>query len=698
MVARPELVERLTAARDAALALLVAPPGYGKSTLLDEWARADGRPFYTMGFGADAELTAGAGRSALGAEAWSDADAMAALAGRTTRGTANAVGALLRSLEERHGGFVLVIDDAQAFAPDVLRRVVEPMLRMLPPGATIAVASRSEPALPVGRLRAHRAIVEVRMDDFAMTAKEAAALLRGAGASVDFAGAQALARQTEGWPAALYLESLPDAGQLLEAYLHEEVLSTLGPALTNFALRTAVLTELSGASCDAVLKEPNSARKLAKLSRATALLEPQDAAHETYRWNGLVRDVLLADLRLADRPLEARLHVRASDHYARAGDSDRAIEHAVAAANVKRAGALITEQLPVLVGHGRIADLARWLSALSEKAVAGSPDLSLAAAHVALAQGDAVRAQYHALLAEGSLERGAAADLGAIGTGLAVIEASIARGGAARMADVAERTTTAQRADSAWRPVLYLLRGTSAHLRGATETAHKLLEQGTELGRIPAPAVSALCLAQRAMIALGHDDVDAAVDFADEARALVAAGDCPAQALVFAAAAAARARQGRTDEAKHDLRQAAEQLAHFGDYVPWYGAETRTLMAHASLWLADVAAARALLAEASRLARKVPDATIFEHWFDQAWGHLDSLAERALAGPSTLTIAELRILRFLPSHRSFREIAAQLGVSANTVKTQAHAVYRKLGVASRSEAVARATEAGLLAP
>ena len=154
--------------------------------------------------------------------------------------------------------------------------------------------------------------------------------------------------------------------------------------------------------------------------------------------------------------------------------------------------------------------------------------------------------------------------------------------------------------------------------------------------------------------------------------------------------------QGRADEAKHDLRLATDLLTRLGEYPSWYGAETRVLMAHASLWLADVTAARALLSEASRQARKVPDATVFEGWFDRAWGLIDSLAERALAGPSTLTIAELRILRFLPSHRSFREIAAQLGVSANTVKTQAHAVYRKLGVSSRSEAVARATETGLL--
>ena len=167
-------------------------------------------------------------------------------------------------------------------------------------------------------------------------------------------------------------------------------------------------------------------------------------------------------------------------------------------------------------------------------------------------------------------------------------------------------------------------------------------------------------------------------------------------ALVFAATAAVRAHEGSVDRAKKDLRRAIELLATLGDFIPWYGAETRILLAHASLWLADIVGARTLLAEASRLARRMPDATIFQRWFDDAWAYMDTMAETRMAGPSSLTIAELRILRFLPSHRSFREIAQQLGVSANTVKTQAHAVYRKLGAASRSEAVARGQDAGLL--
>ena len=250
-----------------------------------------------------------------------------------------------------------------------------------------------------------------------------------------------------------------------------------------------------------------------------------------------------------------------------------------------------------------------------------------------------------------------------------------------------------------WRPLQCLLRGVAEHLTGEREGARKVLAEGVEVGAAVAPTVAGMCLAIDAMIAIELEDWGLAADLTDRGRTLIdecgLAGD-PLSALVFAASAAARAHEGRSDEAKRDLRTGVDQLAALGDFIPWYGAEARILLGHASLWLADIVGARTLLAEASRLARRTPDAVIFERWFDEAWAYMDTLAEASLSGPSALTIAELRILRFLPSHRSFREIALQLGVSANTVKTQAHAVYRKLGAASRSEAVMRASEAGLL--
>ena len=120
------------------------------------------------------------------------------------------------------------------------------------------------------------------------------------------------------------------------------------------------------------------------------------------------------------------------------------------------------------------------------------------------------------------------------------------------------------------------------------------------------------------------------------------------------------------------------------------------MLARAELRLSDAAAARVLLVEASRALRAVPETTAVHAWIDDTWERADTFAAGAVGGPSTLTTAELRVLRFLPSHLSFREIAARLHVSANTVKTQAHAVYRKLYASSRSEAVARAREVGLI--
>ena len=119
-------------------------------------------------------------------------------------------------------------------------------------------------------------------------------------------------------------------------------------------------------------------------------------------------------------------------------------------------------------------------------------------------------------------------------------------------------------------------------------------------------------------------------------------------------------------------------------------------LARAELRLSDVGRARELLGEASRLARRMPDAEGLRTWLDDAWAQMDDYAAGPVACPSVLTRAELRVLRLLPSHLSFREIAARLHVSANTVKTQAHAVYRKLDATSRSEAVANARTMGLV--
>jgi LuxR family maltose regulon positive regulatory protein len=132
------------------------------------------------------------------------------------------------------------------------------------------------------------------------------------------------------------------------------------------------------------------------------------------------------------------------------------------------------------------------------------------------------------------------------------------------------------------------------------------------------------------------------------------------------------------------------------DYVPWYEVETRIVLARAALRLGDVTGTRTLLGEASRILARADDAAVLRRWIDELWSHAAAFTATALVGPSSLTTAELRVLALMPTHLSFREMGRRLHVSANTVKTHAHAVYRKLGVCSRSEAVVRAAETGLL--
>ena len=157
-----------------------------------------------------------------------------------------------------------------------------------------------------------------------------------------------------------------------------------------------------------------------------------------------------------------------------------------------------------------------------------------------------------------------------------------------------------------------------------------------------------------------------------------------------------RAQRGRVDDAQQDMKQALRLLARLEDFAPWYEVETRITLALAAVRLSDAVAARRLLAEASRAMRRTREAVVLAEGLQDAWAHADKFIAASVAPPTKLTTAELRVLRLLPTHLSFREIGNRLHVSANTIKSQAHAVYRKLDASSRSGAVSHARSLGLL--
>jgi LuxR family maltose regulon positive regulatory protein len=684
-VRRTALVRRLVRARDSALIVIVAPPGYGKSTLLSQWAEREERTFLTVSL-----ERAGGGIDAV-------------------------TGALEKLLLGDHQeGFVLALDDAHLVDPAILGDVLATGVGALPEGCALAVASRTEPALALGGLRARRRLTELRASDLALEPAEAALLLRKAGLRVDFDAVRELVRRTEGWPTGLYLAALtlreqPDLPSALQEFsgedhrvaefLRDEVISNLSPDLVRFALTSSVLGELSGRVCDSVLGRKDSGATLAELANVNPFLNPVDSAHERFKWHPMFRQALSAELRRSAPELDVKLHLRAADWFGRRGDMEEAIGHTVSANDWARAGDLLWSNIPSYLGRGRSESIRQWLGRVSEGEMSDSAPLALSAAYGFLMAGQLDQARHWSAVAVAAREReGSDQEPASLAAGLAAFEAAISRR-PQEMCRLVEPACQTEPMDSPWRALSLLLRGVGQHLMGDSSQARQSLQDAVDVSEAPAPVTALMGLAQLAMIALEQHDWDSAADLTDRAERLIQRDrldDCPMAALAYAACAASRAHEGRSDEAKQALRAGIDLLARLGDWIPWYGAQARILLAHGSLWLADVVGARTLLAEASRLARRTTDATIFTNWFDEAWAHMDELAEAKLAGPSSLTIAELRVLRFLPSHRSFREIASQLGVSANTVKTQAHAVYRKLGVASRSEAVAQATAAGLL--
>ena len=244
-----------------------------------------------------------------------------------------------------------------------------------------------------------------------------------------------------------------------------------------------------------------------------------------------------------------------------------------------------------------------------------------------------------------------------------------------------------------------LLRGVAAHLLGDRDLAHECLHDGARRAAVLDPHVHALCLAQLALMAIDEDGWDAAVRLSSRARSQVTRyglAGYATSALALAVVALVRAHRGRVDEARADADAAHHALDQLTDLADFHEAEVRVVLARTALKLSELNSARGQLAIAARIAARYPEAVVLQRWVRQAEADVDTFAVTASRMTSSLTTAELKILHFLPTHLSFKEIGERCFVSANTVKTQANAIYRKLGVRSRSEAVTLARTLGLL--
>jgi LuxR family transcriptional regulator, maltose regulon positive regulatory protein len=674
---RTALVNRLRAAGGRTVVTVVAPLGYGKTTLLAQWASRDARTFVWVQ----------PGPGALG-ERVTAALAEAGLAGWPSAPS------------------VLVFDDVHLLTAEDAE-LVSRLVGVTPPGSTVVLAGQSVPALPhlsLPRLRAGGRLLELGARDLAMTRREAARTLKALGAPLTGEQVTALLDATEGWAAGIRqaVSSLQATGRAElngeTSAFFREVCEALTDEQRSFLRRTSVLTRMSGALCDAALETSGSAQQLEELERLHVFVVPLDHRGEWFRYHGLLRAELRRVLDEQEPRLVPALHRRASDWLEENGDPGAAMEHAHAAGDDRRFLRIFGAAALAAHNAGNDAEIESCLVRMDgEIALRSDARAAVLAAQLHLHRGRLPEAQRCAAAASRSLS--SAPRKAVVAARLALVRAAMCADGVDEMLADAERGLERIPADDHWRPYGLLLQGTACRLADESERADAILGRAVHAAeRLGAHESLALALVERAACATERGDHDAAA--AQLARALEVVGAngldrYPTTTAVLAASARALLRQGRWSEAQILAASAHALLPRLTAALPWLAVQARLELATTHVMLRDAVTAAELVGEA--------DVLLAPADLGRLRRERDLLAVEVRAIPPAregqtprLTGAELRLLPLLGTHLSFREIGARLFLSRHTVKTQAISAYRKLGASSRRDAVLNAARLGLI--
>ena len=712
-VSRTALVNRLRAAGAFPLVLVVAPAGYGKTTLLSQWAARDVRPFGWVSVDegdADPVTLLQHMAAALDRVEPLPASALEPLTPNRKPAPARALQRLGASIGARRSPFVLVLDGADQLTGDSIA-AIGTLVGHIPAGSMIVLSGRVVPELPVAALRAGGPLLELGPYELALSRREAEMLLRAARLELEDDEINELVERTEGWAAGLYLSSLAaraesdesgepqevrsvsGADRYLADYFRSEYLSRLEPELLTFLRRSSVLETMSGPLCDAVLNRKGSALELASLEEENLFVVPLDRHRGAYRYHHLFRDLLRQELEDHEPELVPVLNQRAADWFEAQGNPEATLDYSHAAGNEDSAARILSSIAMPVSASGRVAAVESWLDRFDEEALERHPLVALEGSRIHALRGRPEQAE--AWLA--AAERGVPANgKGAVARAcIDVVHAAMCAEGPERML---ERTTSALRKlppEHPWRPWALVVNGTAHVLLGEDELADQVFAVAAESTQAESHA---LALSERSLLAAGRSDEEAEA-LALEAQRLIEERELDAYAtaaLDLAATARALLRHGRWDEARRQLTITQRLAPYLTHAIPWLSVQVRLELGRAYVTLRDRNAARELLDEAKEILELRPSLGVLAEQVDALEAEIEAMPEAAGGATSGLTRAELRLLPLLSTHLSFREIGERLFVSRNTIKTQAISVYRKLGVSSRSDAIARAAELGLV--
>lgn len=408
VVPRPRLIERLNEGLDRKLTLISASAGFGKTTLVSEWVASCDRPaawlsldegdddsirFLTHLVAAVQTIAENIGEGVIGA-----------LKSPQPPSTESILTILLNEISALPHKFVLVLDDYHVIGAKQIDDALIYLLEHLPPQMHLVIATRENPQLPLGRLRARGYLTELRATDLRFTPGEAATFLNQVmGLVLSADDITALETRTEGWIAGLQLAALSMKGRedipafirafagdnrYIVDYLVEEVLQRQPDPIRNFLLQTSILDRLHGPLCDAVTGQEDGNARLDALERGNFFVVPLDDRRRWYRYHHLFGEVLSAHLREDQPDQVATLHKRASIWYEKHGSAADAIRHALASEDFARAADLVEMACPDMRRSRQETAVLSWLKALPDELVRCRPVLSAGYAWALLACGE----------------------------------------------------------------------------------------------------------------------------------------------------------------------------------------------------------------------------------------------------------------------------------------------------------------------
>ncbi|HUA50032.1 MAG TPA: LuxR C-terminal-related transcriptional regulator [Solirubrobacteraceae bacterium] len=722
-IGREALVDRLSDAAGARLALIRAPAGWGKSTLLSQWRSAEqGR----RGFAWVTLDASDSDPNRFWAYALEALHSVAPELGSGSLALLRAPGVdlasemlpvLIGELEGFGRPLVLALDDYHQLEGDAVHAGMRRLLDYLPDHVCVAIATRTEPPLQVPRLRARGQLVEVDADELRFSRSEVAVLLNellDLGLTAE--DVSALHQRAEGWPAAVYLAGLSlrpradrhefvvrfagDDRHIVD-YLGEEVLADLDPDTRELLLRTSILERLNGPLSDAIADATGSARKLEALARSNLFVVPLDDRRDWYRYHHLFRACLNAELRLESTDLIPELHRRASRWFQSDGQMTEAINHAIAGQDFSAASELLAAHWNEVVSTGGLRTVEMWLMALPEHVVTGDARLCLARAWTSFAKGALEEVLPCLETAEAAPAPGPLLDgTTSVASGAATLRASYWL----RVGDFGKTVSYAREALALelgpWRAISANCLGAAFYWLDETAQARQQLEATVEVGRELVPLVALVAVGLLALLDCERQDWNAVSQRLHAARQMIEAGGLEEYWMTAGVELAG----GLASEQRGDLPGAEMAVAR--SLVLCRRGQAPVETANALLHLARLhargghaAVANDEIDEAEMLIRSCPDpGTRIQRLLSQARSRAHAPARVAArpSGADELSDGEFRVLRLLASDLTQREIGAELYLSLNTIKSHTRSIFRKLGASTREQAVARARELELM--